>query len=138
MAAHGQDAAPVGAFGDLAEELLGAGASGGEPAVQVGLERADQPLLAGAELPCRCEEFVQMGDLEAADGLAVEPRAAGDGADRPLLLQRAVDVRVAVAGAFDDRGPGQLENRQLDCRRPGRHFLVAVFAQAGAVLTYTV
>ncbi|RKE04986.1 transposase [Streptomyces sp. TLI_171] len=27
------------------------GASGGEPAVQVGLERVDQPLFAGAELP---------------------------------------------------------------------------------------
>ena len=48
---------------------------------------------------------------EAAYGLAVEVQAAGDGADRPAFLQQAVDVFVAVSGAFDDLGAVQLRGR---------------------------
>ncbi len=71
---------------------------------------------------------------ETADGLAVEPQVAGDRADRPLLLQQPVDVRVAVAGALDDRSAGLLEDRQVDHGRLGPHLLLGVLAQAGAVL----
>ncbi|MEV7325636.1 hypothetical protein [Streptomyces sp. NPDC093970] len=81
----------------------------GGASVEMCLERLQDPV--GAALAGGDQRLVESGVAEAAHGLAVEVETAGDGADRPAFLQQAVDVFVAVAGAFDDLGAGQFRGR---------------------------
>lgn len=66
----------------------------------------------GATVAGGCEQLVGVGPAEAAEGFAVEVQPAGDHADRPAFLQQAVDVFVAVVGAFGDLGAGRFRGRQ--------------------------
>jgi hypothetical protein len=104
-------AAAVAAGLDLQEESGAADlALGfGEASVEVCLERFQDAV--GAAVAGGGQQLVEVGVAEAAHGLAVEVQTAGDGADRPAFLQQAVDVLVAVAGAFDDLGAGQFRGR---------------------------
>ncbi|WP_143670078.1 hypothetical protein [Streptomyces sp. Ag109_G2-15] len=81
----------------------------GEAGVEVCLERLQDAV--GAALAGGDQQFVEVGVAEAAHGLAIEVQTAGDGADRPAFLQQAMDVLVAMAGAFDDLRAGQFRGR---------------------------
>lgn len=81
----------------------------GEASVEVCLEGLQDAV--GAAVAGGGQQLVEVSVTKAAHGLAVEVQPTGDGAERPALLQQAVDVLVAVAGAFDELGAGQFRGR---------------------------
>ncbi|GGV20205.1 hypothetical protein GCM10010260_70370 [Streptomyces filipinensis] len=89
----------------------------GEAGVEVCLERlhdADGAALAGRGL-----QLVEAGVAEAADGLAAEAEAAGDGADRPAFLQRGQPRRPVhrTDGPADGEQPVGLRRSEVDALR---------------------
>ncbi|MFF3699018.1 hypothetical protein [Streptomyces sp. NPDC002221] len=104
-------ATPIPASLDLQEQACAADLALAfcEAGVQVCLERLQDA--AGAAVAGGGQHLVEVGVAVTAHGLAVEVQTAGDGADRPAFLQQAVDVLIAVTGAFDDLGAGQFRGR---------------------------
>ncbi|MGW8327459.1 hypothetical protein ACWGLE_06090 [Streptomyces sp. NPDC055897] len=88
-------AAEVAASRDFQEESGAADLALGfdEARVEVRLERLQHAV--GAALAGGGQQLVEAGVAKAAHGLAIEVQTARNGADRPALLQQAVDVLVA-------------------------------------------
>ncbi|MFJ8657145.1 hypothetical protein ACIRNU_32895 [Streptomyces rochei] len=81
----------------------------GEAGIEVCLEGIQD--VVGLALAGGGQQLVEVGVAKATHGLAVGVQPTADGADRPAFPQQAVDVLVAVVGAFDDLGAGQCRGR---------------------------
>ncbi|MER5347804.1 hypothetical protein ABT030_47650 [Streptomyces mirabilis] len=91
-------------FADLLVQLGGNGDADGELGLQIWLEPVEGyvPAVAGGR-----EQDVEAGVAVAAHGLAVQPEAAGDLAERVADVDHPIDLLVAPYDPVHDQGRRQ-------------------------------